>query len=218
MQDGVGRHLHRRHRHRGGRPTSPRTRSPTTRRRTRRTASRSSTWRAISGNEKLFKLDLDDGKKTQLTFGTHDDAAARSSSTPTRSSSRRRRPIPNKPIEPEVARNGQHLQPLDAQPEDRRAEAVHRRRRRQLLAGRAARRQSTTKIAFVTYYKGDYELHTLERKEAIVTAATARLRRARARSSTSRRRSATRSSPRTRRRRARGTRCSSTAARRSTSA
>ncbi len=30
----------------------------------------------ISGNEKLFKLDLDSGKKTQLTFGTHDDAAA----------------------------------------------------------------------------------------------------------------------------------------------
>ena len=31
----------------------------------------------VSGNEKLFRLDLDSGKKTQLTFGTHDDAAAR---------------------------------------------------------------------------------------------------------------------------------------------
>jgi hypothetical protein len=60
----------------------------------------------ISGNEKLFKLDLDGGKKTQLTFGTHDDAAARFldadtlifASTAT---------DPNKPVEPEVARNGQ---------------------------------------------------------------------------------------------------------------
>ena len=34
----------------------------------------------------------------------------------------------------------EHLQPVDAQPEERRAEAVDRRARRQLLAGRAARR------------------------------------------------------------------------------
>ena len=30
----------------------------------------------ISGNDKLFRLDLASGNKTQLTFGTHDEAAA----------------------------------------------------------------------------------------------------------------------------------------------
>ena len=31
----------------------------------------------VSQNEKLFRLDLDTGRKTQLTFGTHDDGAAK---------------------------------------------------------------------------------------------------------------------------------------------
>ena len=65
----------------------------------------------------------------------------RSSSTTTRSCSRRRPPIPTVPLEPEVAQERQHLQHLDARPEDRRAAAVHRRARRQLSAGRAERRQ-----------------------------------------------------------------------------
>jgi Tol biopolymer transport system component len=30
----------------------------------------------VSGNEKLFRLDIDTGKKTQITFGTHDDSSA----------------------------------------------------------------------------------------------------------------------------------------------
>ena len=59
----------------------------------------------ISGNEKLFRLDVDSGKKTQLTFGTHDDAAAQFldadtlvfPSTATN---------PSQPIDPDVARNG----------------------------------------------------------------------------------------------------------------
>ena len=44
----------------------------------------------ISGNDKLFRFDLATSKKTQLTFGTHDDGGA-SSSTTTRWCSRRRR-------------------------------------------------------------------------------------------------------------------------------
>src|SRR5690349_6351231 len=31
----------------------------------------------VSGNDKLFRLDLATGKKTQITFGTHDDGAAK---------------------------------------------------------------------------------------------------------------------------------------------
>ena len=86
-------------------PTSPRTSSPTRARPGRRTASRIVYVARISGNEKLFRLDVDTGQKTQLTFGTHDDAAAQFldadtlvfSSTAT---------DPAQPIDPDVARNG----------------------------------------------------------------------------------------------------------------
>ena len=89
----------------------------------------------ISGNDKLFRLDLATKKKTQLTFGTHDDAAAQFldddtlvfSSTAT---------DPAKPVEPEVARNGNIYNIWTLEPEDRRAAAVHRRARRQRVAGR----------------------------------------------------------------------------------
>ena len=47
----------------------------------------------ISGNEKLFQVDVATGQKTQLTFGTHDDAAAQFLDA-TRWSSRPRPPIP----------------------------------------------------------------------------------------------------------------------------
>ena len=109
---------HRRHLH--GRPRDQPDRQPDDRRflrlrrrSTRPTASISSTSRAISGNQKLFRLDLDTKKKTQLTFGTVRRDARRSSSTTIRSSSRRPRPI----RVAARARDGeerQHLQHLDA--------------------------------------------------------------------------------------------------------
>ena len=59
----------------------------------------------MSGNQKLFRLDLDTKKKTQITFGTQDETAAQFiddhtlvfSSTAT---------DPAVPLEPEVAKNG----------------------------------------------------------------------------------------------------------------
>src|SRR5438034_368199 len=59
----------------------------------------------VSGNQKLFRLDLDTKKKTQLTFGTQDETAAEFidehtlvfSSTAT---------DPAVPLEPDVAKNG----------------------------------------------------------------------------------------------------------------
>ena len=46
----------------------------------------------VSGNDKLFRLDLASGTKTQLTFGTHDDGGAQFSTT-RRSCSRQPRSI-----------------------------------------------------------------------------------------------------------------------------
>ncbi len=126
----------------------------------------------VSGNEKLFRLDVATGQKTQLTFGTHDDSAAQFldadtlvfSSTAT---------DPAQPIEPDVARNGnvyniwtlslktgQLRQYTDALGGNTSAVVLN--------AGRAEPR-----IAFVSYYKGEYELHTLDRRDPIVTAASA---------------------------------------------
>jgi hypothetical protein len=59
----------------------------------------------VSGNQKLFRLDLDTKKKTQITFGTVDETAAQFidentivfASTSTN---------PAVPLAPEVAKNG----------------------------------------------------------------------------------------------------------------
>ena len=59
----------------------------------------------VSGNDKLFRWDFDTNKKTQITFGTHDDGGAQFvdadtivfPSTAT---------DPNQPLDAEVARNG----------------------------------------------------------------------------------------------------------------
>jgi hypothetical protein len=122
----------------------------------------------VSGNEKLFRLDLDTRKKTQVTFGTVDETAAQFiddhtlvfSSTAT---------DPNVPLEPDVARNGNiyNIWTLDMKNGEMRqyTDAVGGNWSAVVLnEGQAS------KIAFVSYYKGDYTLHTLERKEPLHTA------------------------------------------------
>jgi hypothetical protein len=125
----------------------------------------------VSGNEKLFRLDLDTGKKTQLTFGTHDDTPAQFvdadtivfSSTAT---------DPGQPIEPDVARNGNiyNIWTLSLKTGELRQYT-------DALGGNTSpvvlnQGNGAKQIAFVTYYKNEYELHTLERKDPIVTAAS----------------------------------------------
>jgi hypothetical protein len=122
----------------------------------------------VSGNQKLFRLDLDTRKKTQITFGTVDETAAQFiddhtivfSSTAT---------DPNVPLEPDVARNGNvyNIWTLDLKNGEMRqyTDAVGGNWSAVVLT-----EGQTSKIAFVSYYKGDYTLHTLERKEPLHTA------------------------------------------------
>jgi hypothetical protein len=122
----------------------------------------------VSGNEKLFRLDLDTRKKTQITFGTVDETAVQFiddhtivfSSTAT---------DPNVPLEPDVARNGNiyNIWTLDMKNGELRqyTDAVGGNWSAVVLS-----EGQTSKIAFVSYYKGDYTLHTLERKEPLHTA------------------------------------------------
>ena len=126
----------------------------------------------ISGNEKLFRLDVATGQKTQLTFGTHDDSTAQFmdadtlvfSSTAT---------DPSQPIDADVARNGAiyNIWTLSLKTGELKQYT-------DALGGNTSAvvlRDGGTapRIAFVSYYKSGYELHTLEPRDAIVTAASA---------------------------------------------
>jgi hypothetical protein len=125
----------------------------------------------VSGNQKLFRLDLDTKKKTQMTFGTVDETDAKFvddhtivfSSTAT---------DPNVPLEPDVAKNGNiyNVWTLDMKNGELRqyTDAVGGNWSAVVL-----NEGQTSRIAFVSYYKGDYTLHTLERKEPLHTAASA---------------------------------------------
>ncbi len=126
----------------------------------------------VSGNEKLFKLDLASGKSTQLTFGTHDDSGAQFldadtlvfTSTAT---------DPAKPIDPEVAKNGNihNVWTLNMK-------SGELQQFTDALAGNYSpvvlhEGDAPPHVAFVTYYKSEYGLHVLERKEPLNKAASA---------------------------------------------
>ena len=127
----------------------------------------------VSGNEKLFRLDIATGQKTQLTFGTHDDAAAQFLDAEHAGLLRRRPPIPSQPIDPDVARNGKiyNIWTLNLKNGELRqyTDAVGG----NLYARRPARTATAPpRIGVISYYKGEYELHALERRDPIVTAAS----------------------------------------------
>ena len=125
----------------------------------------------VSGNDKLFMLDLASGKKTQLTFGTHDDGGAQylDDSTLVFSSTAT---DPNQPIDPEVARNGNiyNIWTLNLKNGELRqyTDALTAN-----VSPIVLRDQKTPRVAFVSYYKGEYGIHTLTREEPLHTVASA---------------------------------------------
>lgn len=125
----------------------------------------------VSGNDKLFRLDLSSGDKTQLTFGTHDEAAAQfiDANTVVFPSTA---VDPAAPLDPEVVRNGQifNLWTLDLK-------SGALKQYTDALTSNVSPVVITdaegTRVAFVTYFKGEYGVHTLTFKEPIATAASA---------------------------------------------
>ncbi len=125
----------------------------------------------VSSNDKLFRLDLGSGEKTQVTFGTHDDGGAQFvdentivfPSTAT---------DPNQAIDPEIARNGNiyNIWTLNLKTGELRQFT-------DTLTANVSpivlKDQSKTKIAFVTYYKTEFGIHTLTREEPVTTVASA---------------------------------------------
>jgi hypothetical protein len=129
----------------------------------------------VSGNDKLFRIDLGPdltpGKKTQLTFGTHDDGAAQFIDADTLVFPSTA-VDPNQPINPEVARNGNiyNIWTLNLKNGELKQYT-------DALGGNVSPiplkdENKQQKVAFVTYYKGEYGIHTLPQKEALHTVAS----------------------------------------------
>ncbi len=125
----------------------------------------------VSGNEKLFRVEAGDGKRTQLTFGTHDDNSAQylDANTLVFISTA---VDPNETIDPEVAKNGiiYNIWTLDLKTSAlaRYTDAVNGNLSPVVLNQGG----DGQKIAFVSYYKGDYTVHVLDRREPIGKATT----------------------------------------------
>ncbi|MGE0865022.1 MAG: hypothetical protein AB7P34_14080, partial [Vicinamibacterales bacterium] len=125
----------------------------------------------VSGNEKLFRMDANGANKTQITFGTHDEGGAQfiDANTLVFSSTAVN---PAEPIEPDVAKNGQifNLWTLDLKTNELKQFT-------DALSGNLSpvvlRDGTNTRLAFVTYFKGEYGLHVLERRDEITKVATA---------------------------------------------
>ena len=130
----------------------------------------------VSGNDKLFRIDvgpdLAPGKKTQLTFGTHDDGAAQFLDPDTLVFPSTA-VDPNQPINPEVAKNGNiyNIWTLNLKNGELKQYT-------DALGGNVSPiplkdENKQQKVAFVTYYKGEYGIHTLpQQKEALHTVAS----------------------------------------------
>ena len=126
----------------------------------------------ISGNNKLFKLDLETGAKTQLTFGTATEAAAQFiddhtlafASTAT---------DPLAPIDPTQAANAEiyNIWTLDLDNGELRqfTDTATGNLSTIVLPGGDGEED---RIAFVTYFKGFYGIHTIVREEPLYAATT----------------------------------------------
>ncbi|MCE2543585.1 MAG: DPP IV N-terminal domain-containing protein [Acidobacteria bacterium] len=127
----------------------------------------------ISGNNKLYRLDLATGEQTQLTFGTHDEGGAQFidertivfSSTAV---------DPSDPIEPEVARDGEifNVWTLDLENGELRQYTDTSTGNVNPVLIAPEEDGEPDRFAFITYYKSEYGLHTVEREEPIFTAVT----------------------------------------------
>jgi len=127
----------------------------------------------VSGNDKLFRVELATGKKTQLTFGTHDDGAAQFMDADTLVFPSTA-VDPNQPTSREVALNGNiyNVWTLNLKTNELKQYT-------DALGGNVSTvvfkdDEKAQRIAFITYYKGEYGIHAVPaQKEALHTVASA---------------------------------------------
>ncbi|MEZ5292581.1 MAG: hypothetical protein R2745_15980 [Vicinamibacterales bacterium] len=125
----------------------------------------------VSGNEKLFQVEAATGKRTQLTFGTHDDNGAQFLDDDTLVFASTA-VDPNETIDPEAAKNGMiyNIWTLGLKTGDlaRYTDAVGGNLSPVVLN----RGGDGQRVAFVSYYKGDYSVHTIEPRDPSIKATT----------------------------------------------
>ena len=124
----------------------------------------------VSGSQKLFRLDAD-GKKTQLTFGTQDEAAAKFLNAdtivfPSTATD------PATPLTPEVARNGNIFNLWSLSLKNGELKQYTDALGGVLSPVVLSRDAAAPRLAFVDYYKGSYTLHTFDLKEPLHAAAS----------------------------------------------
>jgi len=122
----------------------------------------------VSGNNKLFKLDLETREKTQLTFGTFSEAAAQflDENTLVFSSTA---VDPLTPVDPDIAANGDifNIWTLDLRNGELRqyTDTATGNVSTIVLPG-----ENDDRIGFVTYFKGEYGIHTIIRDQPLYSA------------------------------------------------
>ncbi len=124
----------------------------------------------ISGDDKLFELDLASGRKKQLTFGAHIDTGAKFyddhtivfTSTAT---------DPNVRISPEVAKNGNvpNVWTLDLTTNELKQWTDTATGN---LSPIVLHQAAGAQVAFITFYKGNYGLHTISLAKPVATVAS----------------------------------------------
>ena len=127
----------------------------------------------VSGNNKLFRFDRDTRQRTQLTFGTHDEAGGQFldertivfASTAV---------DPTQPIEPETARDGEifNIWTLDLENGELRQYTDSATGVVNPVVLSPDEDSENPRIGFITYFKAEYGLHTIEHEQALYTAAT----------------------------------------------
>ena len=127
----------------------------------------------ISGNNKLFRIDLDSGERTQVTFGTHDEGGAQFidertivfASTAV---------DPSSPIDPDVARDGEifNVWTLDLENGSLQQYTDTATGNVNPVLIASEEEGEPDRFAFITYYKSEYGLHTVEREEPVFEALT----------------------------------------------
>src|SRR5262249_7534032 len=124
----------------------------------------------VSSNDKLFQIDLASGKKTQLTFGTHDDTGAKFYNDHTVVFTSTAIP-PSQPITPEVAKNANipNIWTLDIKNGELRQWT-------DTATGNVSpvvmHQGEALKVAFVSYYKGLNGIHMITGDKPVATMET----------------------------------------------
>ena len=127
----------------------------------------------VSGNNKYFSINLSDGTRTQLTFGTHDDAGGQLIDNDTLVFSSTAID-PAQPVSPDVARDGEifNIWTLGLATGELRQYTDTSTGNVNPIVITGDEDEPGTRVAFITYYEGEYGLHSIAHEDPLYTAQT----------------------------------------------